>query len=781
MPEAALDGGQVFPLPLQPPSNYRRRMLDHLHDWLPREKLYAIPRSLQPQGSRALGRLAFSDNFLRFVTRLRREIQMATHPESLAQSLSQTGLSLRESMPRVFVFASAGGGSAGLLPDLGYTLRQVLEQMHLPKGTVTAFLHCGAPDDPATPPIEQANVYATLTELNHFADPNVGFATQYGPDGPKVAGDEAPFHSVYLIQTEHRTPESFQHAVAQLGTYLAHDLTTPLGCRLDRQRDVHPDPLMSPFRSFGTCSVWFPRGLLLRAAARQACQTLLLEWCAPGGPTALQEIEAACSHALNDAGLRWEVLSHQIETAAQTPVDGSPAEALGRFIGRLEEQFTHAAGMPDPGPWTRQAMDQIREWVGLKTSTDPDSVFRSSRITRALSQGVQVAAEQWERKLRGHALELVEFPGRRLANAEAALARMAQFCAEAAEARQRAVLEETARTMQARADLQAALEACNSVAGGFSLFGSRTPRVLRHFMDQLTAFARRRLSEDLLDAGVQFFRKLQGRLEERIRDLSFCRQRLVSLRQTLAGPAEELAQMNGPISLVEVASSPAPLPFGDPVQEAVQDTPTRRVVLPDGESDLDTAASRFLASMIRPEHYHRLDRFLQAMVLSPLGGLFNICQKNSDLVRYLANPLIDQATPFLGELMPVTDVAQVEFSTSRIGGEIVERIEGYYTSAEPLVNGSCKQQKSYLMAPATESGDRFAAEAYSKYPELQLLREAHMEGGLIFCREQGRLSLVELDHTLRGCRQAYNELSLLPQTSPHARFDIVQWAPLDLG
>src|SRR5262245_42523866 len=45
-PEVALSSTEVFPLPLQPVSNYRRRALETINDWLPREKLYAMPRSL---------------------------------------------------------------------------------------------------------------------------------------------------------------------------------------------------------------------------------------------------------------------------------------------------------------------------------------------------------------------------------------------------------------------------------------------------------------------------------------------------------------------------------------------------------------------------------------------------------------------------------------------------------------------------------------------------------------------------------------------------------------
>ena len=62
-------------LPLQPVSNYRRRIIEQLTEWLPREKLYAMPRSLQPLGSRALGRLAFVDNYPAIVRRLEQELR----------------------------------------------------------------------------------------------------------------------------------------------------------------------------------------------------------------------------------------------------------------------------------------------------------------------------------------------------------------------------------------------------------------------------------------------------------------------------------------------------------------------------------------------------------------------------------------------------------------------------------------------------------------------------------------------------------------------------------
>src|SRR5438876_3803258 len=145
--EVAALPNEVCHLPLQPVGNYRRRMLDQLSDWLPREKLYNLPRSLKTQGSRALGRLAFADNHLRLLTRLRHEVQRATHPDALFQSVNQTGLALRDNTPRVYVVASAGGGNSGCLVDLGYALRRMLQQLRHTDAPITSILFCGAPED----------------------------------------------------------------------------------------------------------------------------------------------------------------------------------------------------------------------------------------------------------------------------------------------------------------------------------------------------------------------------------------------------------------------------------------------------------------------------------------------------------------------------------------------------------------------------------------------------------------------------------------------------------
>ncbi len=434
-PEVALANGSVFHLPLQPVGNYRRRMLDHLSDWLPREKLYSIPRNLQTQGSRALGRLAFADNHLRFMTRLRREVQQATHPDTLYQSVSQTGLALRENLPRVYLVAAAGGGSSGLLAYLGFELRRLLKQLHFPKTEVLAFLLCGALGDPATPKGELANVYATLTELNHFYDPGIQFTAQYGPDAPRVVEQGQPYNSIYLLPLRHRTPELLRDAVAHVGSYIFHDVTTPLGQRLDHGRHARRAEGITPFRSFGTYAVWFPRGLLLRLAARQTCSKLLEEWQATGDPVNPASVESACARAVENPEIRMEAIAARIEETAKVPGEGGPGAALTAFLARLEEQAAQSVALDDPGNWARQVMARLQEVVGAAPgSAEQESGFRKSKIGRALATGTQQLAQEWDTRLSQIAFELMEDRGRRLAAAEAAFAWFGRYCDQAAEA-----------------------------------------------------------------------------------------------------------------------------------------------------------------------------------------------------------------------------------------------------------------------------------------------------------------------------------------------------------
>ena len=52
-------------------------------------------------------------------------------------------------------------------------------------------------------------------------------------------------------------------------------------------------------------------------------------------------------------------------------------------------------------------------------------------------------------------------------------------------------------------------------------------------------------------------------------------------------------------------------------------------------------------------------------MLEPRSGLTALCLLNADMSRTLVAPMVEQTTAFLSDLLPVTDVTEVEVSTSR--------------------------------------------------------------------------------------------------------------------
>ena len=69
-------------------------------------------------------------------------------------------------------------------------------------------------------------------------------------------------------------------------------------------------------------------------------------------------------------------------------------------------------------------------------------------------------------------------------------------------------------------------------------------------------------------------------------------------------------------------------------------------------------------------------------------------------------------------------------------------------------------------------------EAQRVQPTLELIRVPGQDD-LMFCREQGNLGMQGLQREFQPCRRAYEQSATVPSLSPHSRFDIMDWVPLD--
>jgi hypothetical protein len=684
----------------------------------------------------------------------------------------------------------------------------------------------------------------------------------------------APYDSTYLLTLRHRTPECRRDAMAHLGSYLFHELTTPLGLRLDRARApaarssrrqagggkgaAGPSSAYGGgFRSLGTYGVWFPRGLLLRLTARSACARVLEDWQAAGEPSARAELEAVRARVQADSELQPEVLAARVGELASAHLEGRPREVLTRLLAALEEQSQQSVAQDDPAAWARLALTRVEDWLG--GGLPPPGVTavqqRKSRLTKALEAAASKLAAEWDQRLGALVAGLLEHPGRRLAVGEAALTSFLAYCDEAAAAQSGRCDQQAQRSQHLQEQLQAALAGCAEGGLAFSWFGGRSRRALRVFVDHLAAFARQCLTEDTQAAVQQFFGFLRGRLSDRLRDLTFCRQRLRHMQESLqrmftatggpddaalAGPALSGGEdwvappSRGGAMDVTAATGPTPVVSAESFWEALRGSSTMRVVLPPEARNLEDAAAAFLTTLTA-EVWAQLDQAFQDHVLGSRGGLQRACLATNDLSRHLAVPLLNQAVSCLSAHLPITDVAQVELSREE---DRAARIHAYHRQAVPLLGphepqpsrqprpeltgsgvrekvpdavAACRRRPTaagggppspgwyppdpqvsgstplrppapaddcFLLIPASDAGKRYGEEA------LQALPAAHLvtvpgQADLMFCREQGALHLEDLEKVLSSCRAAYGELAVVPNSSPHARFDIQDWVPLD--
>ena len=768
-PDVALAPDEVFHAPLQPVTLYRRRQLDQILDWLPREKLYSIPRSLHAGGSRAFGRLAFCDHYLRFVTRLRRELQIAAHPESITQSSDQTGLLPRDNTPQVYIFASAAGGSGGMLIDLGYAVRRVLARMTAPDAPITAFVYASAPTDPSTTDHELANLYAGLTELNHYADPDVTFTAQYGgPEGPKVEGHGLPFTATYLLPMPERSSAAFRDVISHLAGYVAHDLTTPLGAALEQLRLRQQGFGRSPFRTFGTYGVWFPRGLLLRAAAQKICLRLLKVWREDAPPTDTGPVDEIVAQATADERLRPDLVQQQIEREAVRGPDGGPSDQIERWLTGLEGQLNPSARRTDAGAWSRGVWEQARDLIGNRPSGELETAIRRSRLNKLLEDAIKRVADSWGNEFSEATRVLEQYAGHRLGGIEAALRQMSSWCNSAAAFADKKVEQLGLQVGQARTDVQSALDACQAGSGSFSFFGGRSSRSMRHFLDQLRNYARLRVQEDLADATCRFYRVLRARIEDRLRELSYSRTRIEQLIQALESPLLNLpASSDTPVSISEEA-----------LQQTIHPTNTLQVVLPSGETHVERSAKKIVA-VVKPEDIDRLEVALQKLVLEPRGGLTALCNLNTDMVRTLVAPMVEQTTAFLGELLPAADVTEIENTTAKAKRvDTAARIMDYYQRSAPPAGAKDADEQTFVVVPDTDSGKGFGSAVKKAIPTALTIPVNGVANDLMFCREHGCLRIDEIVSLLSNCVAPYFQLLPNPQKAPHSRFDVTEWMPL---
>jgi hypothetical protein len=452
---------------------------------------------------------------------------------------------------------------------------------------------------------------------------------------------------------------------------------------------------------------------------------------------------------------------------------------LNAFLNKLEEQADGGTARDDPAYWCQDVLHRLKEWVGASTAPRADSTdWQRSKLNRLYTGSVQHVVEEYVESLSGPARRMFDLPGPRLQAADAAYRQLHEKLNVLIEAQHLQVRELRAYSEQAWQQVNEAFETCIKPGSFFLFAGMRMQKLLRAFLEKIREFTWHRLAEQQARALEEVFRQLQVRLVELQRDLTFCSQRLQHVEYTLlAAPTEAEAALTRRAQ-EEEDDIRSTYTSSKMLHEAAL-VLASRVVLPEGQTDLEKAAIRFL-QRVNINDWQELDYYLQENVLTPHGGLFELCMTNADLPRTLNAPLLEKTAEYLDRHLEVTDVCQAELSSAAaLGVDIVAQTRAFHRLAQPSVMPKKPaDEKDFLLVPSSPAGQELANLAKEAVPGLVSL-QVTSPTDLLICREQPGISVGDLNEILAAAKEEYLSQLNSATTTPHARCDILAWAPLD--
>jgi len=780
---SALQSGEVHLAPLNRPSHYLkgRDGQPSLETWLPPRLVYRIPRSQVTTGVRALGRLAFCDNYRALRHRLDADLDRVLDPAGLQRAAKATKLGLRSNRPRVYVVASlAGGTGGGMFLDLAYTLRALLKKRGYDQPDVVAVLF--APDAeharPGSPAV--VNTVASLAELRHFATPGTTFTARYHDKEPALRDAEPPFSRTVLLRLPDEGDDAATREAHDLaGQLLYRDVATPLGRTADLGRAGLSGPPWAErglyFETVGLYRLSWPRRELLHEIARHLCLRLVARWMSKDSKPVASRVTAFVKAQWRDHNLGPEVFIERVRERLAERVRKDPETTLAALVEPLLRSI-RATPPPPPKRWgqgTPPAFEIPAEELGVVMEEVERLVGRPAEETLhdqagelggPLRASVEELTAAWSQKLAEVTVRLLEEPDYRLAGAEEAVRQVLALLEQVLQRYEPLGKDLDGQARQAHRTL---LEFQAGRGRQFGLSQDEAIALVR-------SYPKLRLQSLILHQVVQAFLCLRGHLSDELREIGYCRDRLSELHRSLDALGPPLPGKSHPGRAVktlgpEIAGRPAAEHAGG------------RVLLPGGCRSLDEAVARVVGD-VGPDLLLELDARVEEMIRRDYKALVHVCMNSAITLKEVERALLGTAADYAAGHLADTNVAELFLQQTHSTGLQVAELETCLTEAEPKlrVEGRGRpgpggpmpsQELVILVRPACESGDRIQELTAQAAPG----REVHSSPGgedLVFYRERVHLGLDQLDHLAGPARDAYRAVVATAHLTPHARVDI---------
>jgi len=731
-PDTCFGGGEVLLAQINRPSHYLkpRDGRPPLDAWFDPQMLYRIPRTQTTAGCRALGRLAFCDNYRLIAPRLRAELEACADPEAVTAAAKRTRLGLRTTRPRVYVVASlAGGSGGGMFLDLAYVARAALRDLGHPDADLVGLFLLPPADRAPANPLPLGNTCAALTELNHFwgvAD----FSARYLEREGSVRETNPPFGRCVLLPLAQAADGGSEESAAPAAEFLARDLCTALGRTLDQARAVVTNPAAGPFcQTFGLYKLAFPRRDLVVRAARRLCRTLVQRWMSKDGAAVREAARAWVREHWSRDEYGPEGFIERLQVGCERALGQAPEKLFARLVEPV-------AGRAALDPTTiAEALTRLEEQVGRpgeETMAD-----QPSPLQEMLRTAGDEVVDEWGGRLGELMVRLIESPQFRLAGAEEAIRHVVASLQQVLEHHEPLTRELTTRAGEAHARIHALIARLRKPGDG----KSRQLPGPTEAQELLRCFPKWRYQSLVLQQVTRGLVSLRGLLSDELREVNFCRARLGELARAFEERRDE------------------------------EDAPSvpGRLLLPGGCRTLDEAAEQVLKD-VSPEQLAALDEQMQAMIRKQFTALVHVCLTPANLLRNVEVAMQEQAEALVKGCLSSLNAAELFLAESADDDAAEEAIGSAFDEAAPELAGR-GGEVSLLVVPPGPAGGRFRDLARRALPDVPLVG---VVGGddVLFYRETAQLPFADLAQLGPVAREAYAQLKRREHFTPHSRADI---------
>ncbi len=730
--------------------------------WLSRRWLYNIPRSLQTEGRRPLGRLAFVDHAPQVLDRLRQALTRITGDESISQSVESTGLPFDGETPRVFVVASVSGGTGGgMVLDVAYAVRKVLADLNLPDDGLCGVLAHSTDRNPAGAELATANAYACLGELQHYT------TTSYPGDAasglpPRAAG--GPFPNVYFVDLGRDFNEQeFDEATDTLAAYLYLASVTPASVALDRCRAETEQEEHVTLRSFSTATVGSMQSALPDLATHQLCREVVERWRTTGADDAPLCATLVHGTADSDAPFR-STLVHGTAGDDASPADYASraeqhAETIGLDLASLREEVAKLVDaelggdaeavfarlrasvdgqrQPHASVRTRTMVDAVRRLFELPPLNDEELQPRQAFLLRnAVEQELKPLGGTRGDAIREWILELVNDPQTRVGGA----AEAKEWYAKRLREMEEKCVEQLHTTQHNAASLEQTLfEAGKSAQSRGGLFARRAERKQASDIDDMLLLIVRMRTQEFT---LQSLSKLL---------------RIIAAGVSAAGDGikDMLRELGGWSSQFDAASS------WD--EELPQDASLAEQVT--------SAVAQALCQQM-PQLVDMLDRKFQDEYFSTAGGLRGVCQQADARRDEALERLRSDARAEVLRALRSIAIADAILSGGTDAEPQNDRLLQAVDAARPKFGNCGGAQRMLAILPSSSAESELARALNARLdPPPTVLTDS--DADLTLCYEQQDLALPHVAARLIEGRDDFAKIA----ARLHTRIDVT-WAEL---